>query len=349
MQGYSLHGREEAEVHLTELLEKIGCTRQLLSTCFSWEQMPIFGKHRPGTPAPSTGMTENAATRPDTSSTEDWDIVLRPKNKWFQADVKGIWRYRDLLMLFVRRDFVAAYKQTILGPLWMVIQPVLTALLYYFIFSMIARIPTGGAPPLLFYLCGYVPWSYFSDAFQRTSSTFTSNANIFGKVYFPRLVTPVSAIISAIFRFVIQLGVLTLIYLLFYFRGADVHPTIYLLFVPVLLLLLAGFALAVGLLFSSLTTRYRDLNFLTSFILQLGMYGSAVVFPLSLFSNHGTVRSILECNPMLWVIEAFRYALLGIGEWSWMGLAYAAICVIVLLFLSLLAFGRVEKTFMDTV
>lgn len=294
-------------------------------------------------------MTENAASKRNSAADEDWDMVLRPKNRWFQADIKGVWRYRDLLMLFVRRDFVSQYKQTILGPLWIIIQPLLNALLYYFIFSMIARIPTGGAPPLLFYLCGYVPWSYFSDAFQRTSTTFTANASIFGKVYFPRLVTPVSAIISAMFRFGVQLVVLVVIYVIFYFRGTTVHPNMYLLFIPLLLLLLAGFALSIGLLFSSLTTRYRDLNFLASFVLQLGMYGSAVVFPLSVFNNHGTIRTILSWNPMLWIIEAFRYALLGTGEWSWMGLLYAAGCLVVLLFLSLLVFGRVEKTFMDTV
>lgn len=279
----------------------------------------------------------------------EWDQVLRPKNKWYQVDVKGVWKYRDLLMLFVRRDFAALYKQSILGPLWIVIQPLLTATLLAIVFSYIAKIPTSGAPAGLFYLCGYIPWTYFSDSFLRTSSTFTANASIFGKVYFPRLVTPISAIISSMMRFFVQLVMLAGIYLVFVARGATVTPTIYLVFLPVLLLMMAGFALSFGLIISALTTRYRDIQFMVAFLLQVGMYSSSVVFPYSWFANHQTLQQILKYNPMLWIIEAFKHALLGVGQWNWLGLAYAAGVMIVLLFIAVITFGRVEKTFMDTV
>lgn len=280
---------------------------------------------------------------------EDWDMIIRPKSGLMQADVRGIWKYRDLVLLFVKRDFTASYKQTILGPLWVVLQPLLTALLYFFIFTVVARIPTGSVPPLLFYLCGYVPWSYFSESFMRTSVTFTANASVFGKVYFPRLVSPVSVIISSMIRFVIQMSLLTLIYILFVFNGADVSPTSYALFIPMLLLMTALMALACGLLFSSLTTKYRDLNFLLGFVMQLGMYGSCVVFSYSTFSNHPFIQKLLSLNPMMWIIEAYRVALVGEGIWSWGGLGYAFAVIAVLLILAVGVFGKVEKNFMDTV
>lgn len=280
---------------------------------------------------------------------EEWDIIIRPKGGLMQADVRGIWKYRDLILLFVKRDFTATYKQTVLGPLWVLLQPLLTALLYFFIFTVVARIPTGKVPPLLFYLCGYVPWSYFSESFMRTSVTFTANASVFGKVYFPRLVSPVSVIISSMIRFSIQMGLLVLIYFLFVFKGATVSPTIYAVYIPVLLLMTGLLSLACGLLFSALTTKYRDLNFLLGFVMQLGMYGSSVVFSYSAFSGHPMIQKLLAFNPMLWIIEAYRVALVGEGIWSWNGLAYAALFIVVLLTIAIGVFGKVEKNFMDTV
>lgn len=291
-----------------------------------------------------TDQTAHAA-----SADTGWDEVLRPKNKWYQVDVRGVWRYRDLLLLFVRRDFVATYKQSILGPLWIVIQPLLTATLLSVVFSYIAKIPTNGAPAGLFYLCGYIPWTYFSESFSRTSSTFTANASIFGKVYFPRLVTPISAIISSMLRFLVQLVMLTGIYLVFVMRGASVSPNIHLAFLPLLLLLMAGYALALGLIVSALTTRYRDIQFMITFLLQVGMYSSSVVFPYSWFDKVERLKHILAFNPMMWIIEGFKNALLGVGQWSWMGLGYAAGLLVVLLFIAVVTFGKVEKTFMDTV
>lgn len=276
-----------------------------------------------------------------------WDIVIRPQSRWFNIDLKGVWQYRDLIRLFVRRDFVAQYKQTLLGPLWILIQPLLTTLMFALIFSYIARISTAGIQPLLFYMAAFVPWTYFADCIHKTSSTFTANASIFGKVYFPRLVTPVSVIISNLYKFLIQLALLGVLYTYFAVKGTAAAPTIHLLFIPLLLVVVAGMGLSIGLIVSSLTTRFRDLSFLVGFIVQLMMYASSVVIAFSTFDPEW--QNILQWNPMTWIIEAFRYALLGVGVWSWSGLAYATACMSVLLVIALALFGKVEKTFMDTV
>ncbi len=280
---------------------------------------------------------------------ERWDFVLRPRSHWYQVDIKGVWKYRDLVRLFVRRDFVAQYKQTILGPLWILIQPLLTTLMFSLIFSRFAKIPTGGVPPVLFYMTAFVPWTYFADCIQRTSSTFTANAGIFGKVYFPRLVTPVSVVISNLFKFMVQMGLVGLLFAFFIFaRGTVVSTNYHVIFLPLLLIILAGMGLAIGLIVSSLTTRFRDLNFLVGFIIQLLMYGSSVIFTI----DSDAIKEwqpILQWNPMVWLIEGFRYALLGTGIWSWGWIGYSAACMVVLLSLAIILFGRVEKTFMDTV
>lgn len=276
-----------------------------------------------------------------------WDIIIRPQSRWFNIDLKGIWHYRDLVKLFVRRDFVAQYKQTILGPLWIVIQPLLTTLMFSLIFSHIAKISTAGIPPVLFYMAAFVPWTYFADCIHKTSTTFTGNASIFGKVYFPRLVTPISVVISNLFKFLIQMGVVGMLFLFYAWKGTSAAPGPFLLFTPLLILLLAGMGMAIGLVVSSLTTRFRDLSFLVGFAVQLLMYASSVVITFSTLDPEW--QEILKWNPMVWIIEGFRYAVLGVGTWSWMGIAYSAACMVIVMFISLGLFGKVEKTFMDTV
>ena len=276
-----------------------------------------------------------------------WDLIIRPKVKWYDIDLKGVWHYRDLVMLFVKRDFVSQYKQTILGPLWLFIQPLLTVLVFSVIFGIVANIPTGGAPRLLFYLAAFVPWSYFAECFSKNSNTFTGNASIFGKVYFPRLVRPVSIIISNLYKFMVQMILLVLVYLYFSANGFDGSPNWYILFFPLLVLLIAGYGFSLGLIVSSLTTKYRDLTFITGVLTQLLMYGSSIVYSIS--DLPPKYAAYLKWNPLAWIMEASRYALLGIGTWSWHGLAYATGIMIVLVFIAVVIFNRIEKSFMDTV
>ncbi|MDQ3141074.1 MAG: ABC transporter permease [Bacteroidota bacterium] len=284
------------------------------------------------------------------ASESDWDIIFRPKNKWYNIDIKGIWHYRDLIKLFVRRDFVAQYKQSLLGPLWILIQPLLTTILYALIFGFIARVPMGGIPPALFIMTAFIPWIYFADCISKTATTFTGNSAIFGKVYFPRLVSPISVIISSLFKFCIQLFLLAGIFIYYkVFHGVNVKIDYHIIFLPLLILLLAGCGLAIGLIVSSLTTRYRDLGFLIGFFIQFLMYGSSVVIPYTTFKNHETIYAILKWNPLLWIMEAFRRAVLGVGEWSWLGLFYACGFMLVLLFIAIVIFSKVERSFMDTV
>ncbi len=278
---------------------------------------------------------------------EHWDLIIRPKVKWYDVDIKGIWDYRDLVMLFVKRDFVSQYKQTILGPLWLFIQPLLTVLVFSVIFGIVANIPTGGVPRLLFYLAAFVPWSYFSECFSKNSNTFTGNASIFGKVYFPRLVRPVSIIISNLYKFMVQMILFMLVYFYFSATGFTGTPNIYILFFPLLILLIAGYGFSLGLIVSSLTTKYRDLNFITGVFLQLMMYGSSIVYSIS--DLPPKYASYLKWNPLAWIMEACRYSLIGAGTWSWHGLAYATVIMLVLLFIAVVIFNRIEKSFMDTV
>jgi lipopolysaccharide transport system permease protein len=281
------------------------------------------------------------------NDSEKWDLVLRPKNKWYEIDIKGVWHYRDLIFLFVRRDFISSYKQTILGPIWMILQPLISTLMFTFIFGVVAKISTGGAPRILFYMAAFVPWTFFADCFNKTSSTFTGNAGIFGKVYFPRLVSPLSSVISNLFKFLVQFILFLIIYGIFIFKGAQVSANYHVVFLPILLIVLAGFGFSFGLIVSSLTTKYRDITFLVGIALQAMMYCSSVVFSIDIFGP--SIRKYLIWNPMLWVIEGFRYATLGVGSWSWHGLIYATAFMIVTMFFSIVVFSKVEKNFMDTV
>ena len=281
------------------------------------------------------------------SENESWDLVIEPKRKWFDLHLNDLWRYRDLVRMFVWRDFVAQYKQTILGPLWHVIQPLITTITFTVIFGGVAKLPTDGLPPFLFYMTGIILWSYFATCLTATSNTFIGNAHIFGKVYFPRMVVPISVVISRLLGFAIQFVIFGAMLLWFSWRGADNHLTPWALFTPVLLFLMAGLGLGFGILISSLTTRYRDLQQLISFGVQLAMYATPVVYPLSMVGDR--YRWIVLANPMTAIVETFRVAFLGTGTVSVVLLMYSSCFMVALLTLGLVTFNRVERTFMDTV
>lgn len=278
---------------------------------------------------------------------EEWDLVIQPKNKWHDLRLQEIWNYRDLLFLFVKRDFVSLYKQTILGPLWLFIQPILTTLTFTIIFSNVAKIGTNGIPPALFYLSGITLWSYFADCLNKTSNTFRSNASIFGKVYFPRLITPLSVLFSNLIKLAIQLLLFIVVWLYYLKTNNTIHPNVHLLLVPVLIIIMAGLGLSLGLLISALTTKYRDLSFLVGFSVQLLMYASPIVYPFSIVPDK--YKQLLLLNPITSVIEAFKYSFIGTGFFSWWHLLYSFIFMGVLLTIGIIIFNRVEKSFLDTV
>lgn len=277
----------------------------------------------------------------------NWTLIIRPKKRLLDLDLKGLWRYRDLWYMYVRRDIVTLYKQTILGPLWFLIQPVLTTVMYMFVFGGLAKISTDGAPQPLFYLSGIMLWNYFSDSFNVSSNVFTSNAGVFGKVYFPRLVVPLAGLTSNLVKMLIQLLLFILVYVGYRIAGVQLPLRPALLLFPFLVLLLAFHALSWGLIISSVTSKYRDLKFLVSFGLQLFMYATPIIYPLSVAD--GRIRLALELNPLTPIFEAFKYGCLGCGSLSWSGLLYSTVFMCVTLFLSVIVFNRVERNFMDTV
>jgi len=281
------------------------------------------------------------------SKTETWSLVVTPKSRLFNFNIQEIWRYRDLLFLFLRRDFVTVYKQTILGPLWFIIQPVLTTLIFTVIFGNVARLPTNGLPPILFYLSGIIVWNYFADCVVSTSDAFKKNENIFGKVYFPRVIVPLSTVLSNLVKFGVQF-LLFLGFLFYYSFQIKLPPLGYdLLMLPFLVLIAAGLSLGFGMIISSLTTKYRDLSFLISFGIQLAMYATPVIYPLS--SAPEKYRIFILANPMSALIDSFRTIFFRTGELNYLALIYSVVCAIVLLFIGLLVFNRTEKTFMDTI
>ena len=286
----------------------------------------------------------------DNNTDNTWTTVIKPKEKLLQVDLKELWRYRDLTSLFVRRNITTQYKQTILGPLWYILQPTITVLMYMVVFGGIAKIPTDGLPQPLFYLSGVCLWQYFSDCLSKTSSTFVSNAGIFGKVYFPRLVVPISTVVSNLLRFAIQLGLFLVVYAIYqlFVIPGQIHTNWYALLLPVLVLMLAGLALGFGILFSSLTTKYRDLQLMLDYFVRLWMYATPVVWPLSTITN-AKLHLAMSLNPLTPIIEAFKYGFLGAGEFSWGGLAYSFAFMVVLLAVGVVLFNRVQRTFMDTV
>jgi lipopolysaccharide transport system permease protein len=276
-----------------------------------------------------------------------YHLRIEPKKSLFDINLKELWAYRDLIALFVRRDFVALYKQTILGPLWFIIQPLLSTAMFTIVFAKIAQFSTANLPPIVFYLSGTVAWNYFSTTLLKTSDTFTQNASIFGKVYFPRLTVPVSIVISNLIQFAIQFTLLALIIIYYSFNGYDFHFDLTLLLIPVMLLILAGLGLGFGILISSLTTKYRDLKQLISFGVQLWMYITPIIFPLS--SVSGKYRIFFVMNPLTGIVETFRTILLGVGQMNFFYLGYSAAFMLVLLVIGVIMFNRIERNFMDYV
>ncbi len=290
---------------------------------------------------------ENTITTSTTLPEDDWSMIIRPKRGLLDINMRELWNYRDLIMLFVKRDFVAKYKQTILGPLWFIIQPLITTLMFTVVFGNIAGIPTDGIPKILFYLSGIVGWTYFSTCLNDTSQTFVKNASIFGKVYFPRLALPISIVISNLVSFFIQF--VFLLGFLFYFMavGSDIAPNINVLLIPVLIVLIAGLGLGFGIIISSLTTKYRDLTNLVTFGVTLWMYATPIIYPMSGIPEK--YRIFVLANPMTPIVETFKTALLGVGEINYMQLLYSFGFTVAVLVAGVIIFNKVEKTFMDTV
>ena len=277
----------------------------------------------------------------------DWDLVIDARHKLFRIPFAEIWHYRDLLLLMVRRDFVALYKQTILGPLWFVIQPLLTTVVFTIVFGNIAKISTDGLPQILFYMSGITCWNYFSECLTQTSNTFSTNANIFGKVYFPRIIVPLSVVVSNLLKFGIQLVLFGTFGIWFFTTGTTIHFTATAFLFPVLVLIMAMFGLGLGMIFSSLTTKYRDLRFLLQFGVQLLMYATPVIYPVS--SIPEKYQWIILLNPMTAIVETFRNGFLGSGSLNLINLIYSGTCSLAILAIGTLIFNRVEKNFMDTV
>lgn len=277
---------------------------------------------------------------------QHWDEVITSKTGLFDLKLKEVWKYRDLVSLLVKRDFVTSFKQTILGPIWFFISPMLTSAMYIIIFTVIAQISTDGVPPILFYLSGITLWNYFSTAFSMTSTVFNSNANVFGKVYFPRLVMPISIIISRLMQFGVQMT-LFLIFWIYYWSQGVVEPNIWMLALPYFVLLCSVIAMGLGLIFSSLTTKYKDVSMLLGFSVQLWMYATPVIYPSSIMP--ASVRVYLDFNPMIGIFEGFKYAFLGKGNFDASMLIYPSVFAVVILALGVLIFNKVEKSFMDTV
>ena len=277
-----------------------------------------------------------------------WTTVIRPRQRLWEIDFKEIWRYRDLWSLYVKRDIVTQYKQTILGPLWFLIQPALTTVMYMLVFGGIAGISTDGLPQALFYLAGICCWQYFADCLTKTSNTFVANQNVFGKVYFPRLVAPLATVTSGLVKFGIQFLLFAVVYSCYVAAGVNVRPTWAIALLPLLILLLAGLSLGFGIIISSLTTKYRDLSILFTFVVQLWMYATPVIYPLSTITN-AKIRFLMTLNPITPVIEAFKYGTMGVGAFSWGMLGYSFLFMSVVLLAGVMIFNRVQRSFMDTV
>lgn len=278
---------------------------------------------------------------------ENWTTIIKPKTGWFDINLKELVQYKDLIVMFVKRDFKTMYKQTILGPLWIIINPLLTTLMFTLVFGNIANISTDGMPQIVFYMLGTTVWTYFSSCLTKTSSTFTGNAAIFGKVYFPRLVTPISTVISGLINFGVQFLMFLGFMAYFMIKGSPIEPNLWILITPLLLVELAALALGFGIIISSMTTKYRDLAVLVTFGVQLWMYATPVVYPASQIG--GKLKTLMMLNPVSPIVESFRYAFLGSGSIPWNYLGISVVTTLVVLFAGVVLFSRVEKTFMDTV
>lgn len=285
-----------------------------------------------------------------TDNNNEWLFEIAPKNKFFTLNLKEIWLYRDLLFLFVKRDVITVYKQTVLGPFWYLIQPLFTSVTFTIIFNNVAGINTGPIPPFLFNLAGIMVWNYFTSCLNGTSDTFKSNAGIFGKVYFPRIITPLSVVISNLIKFVIQFIIFVVFYIFYYFKGADLNLNSLVLFFPALIIIMGILGLGLGMIISSMVTKYRDFSYLVGFGIQLLMYLSAVMYPMELIKQKLPKYGwIVEYNPLAYIVETARYMLLNVGKISILGLCYTLGVTIAVFFVGLLVFNKTEKNFIDTV
>ncbi|MCP2029185.1 lipopolysaccharide transport system permease protein [Flavobacterium sp. HSC-32F16] len=284
------------------------------------------------------------------NSSTDWLFEIKPKNKFLSLNLKEIWQYRDLLLLFVKRDVITVYKQTVLGPLWYLIQPLFTSITFTIIFNNVAGIKTGSVPPFLFNLAGITVWNYFTACLSGTSDTFRANANIFGKVYFPRIITPLSVVLSNLIKFGIQFLIFVIFFIFYYFKGYNLSINPAVLFFPFLIIIMGILGLGLGMLISSMVTKYRDFSHLIGFGIQLLMYLSAVMYPMELVkSKLPSYGWIVEYNPLAYVIETSRYMLINVGEVSILGLVNTVLVTVVIFFIGLLIFNKTEKSFIDTV
>ncbi len=282
-----------------------------------------------------------------TAKNEEWDMIIEPQGNLFNLKLKDVWQYRDLLGLLVKRDFVSFYKQTILGPLWFFIQPILTTIMFTFVFGRLAGLSTDDLPQPLFYMAGITAWNYFADCLTKTSTVFKDNANIFGKVYFPRLIMPLSIVASNLVRFGVQFILFLAVMVYYNIRGGFIHPTWAIALFPVVVILMAALGLGAGMIISAMTTKYRDLTFLITFGIQLLMYATTVIYPLSAAPEK--YKWLIKLNPMTALIETFRYGFLGKGGFTWALLGYAVCVTTVLLFFGIIIFNKVERNFVDTV
>lgn len=278
---------------------------------------------------------------------QHWTEEIKSRDGLMSVNLREVWHYRDLLLMLLKRDFITFYKQTILGPIWFFLQPLMTTAMYVIIFGRVAKISTDGAPQIVFYLAGVTVWNYFSDSLTKTSTVFKDNASVFGKVYFPRLIMPLSIVFSALLKFAIQFLLFIAFVLYYTYVEQRIHPNIWVLMTPVLILMMAAFALGLGMIFSSMTTKYKDLTFLLTFGIQLFMFATPVIYPVSTISPK--YRDILALNPLTSIFECFRYAYLGVGEFNPMSLLPSVALIVVLLVTGVFIFNKVEKSFMDTV
>lgn len=287
------------------------------------------------------------------ASNEQWTTMIKPRNGWFDLHLKELFKYRDLIFMFVKRNFVSTYKQTILGPAWAIVQPLLTTVVFTVVFGSIAQLGTDGTPPFLFYMCGNIAWAYFSTCFTSTATTFVSNAAIYGKVYFPRLVIPISTVLTNLISFTIQLVFFLCFWAFYLFKGdASINPTLWLFAIPLMILEMALLGLGFGIIVSALTTKYRDLTMLVSFGVSLWMYATPIAYPLSLINERfgdSIWSKIYMLNPMTPIVELFRKAFFGTGSVQITYLLISFAMTLIVLFFGIMIFSRVEKTFMDTV
>ena len=283
----------------------------------------------------------------DKNTNLEWSKVIESKHSLFDLELKEVWRYKDLVYMLVKRDFVTSFKQTVLGPLWFFINPIFTTVMYVIVFGNIANLSTDGAPQMAFYLAGVTLWNYFSSCLNGTSSVFRGNAGIFGKVYFPRLVMPLSIVVSNLMRFGVQFGLFIVVILYYLIVDGSVHPNLWVLATPFLIVLMAAFAMGTGMIFSAMTTKYKDISMLLSFGISLYMYITPVVYPVS--SIPEKYRWIAEYNPLTGIFECFKYAYLGVGDFTLGMLAYSTLVISVIMVVGILIFNKVEKSFMDTV